>query len=167
MNLNRDDKLNAMGLKTTNDLPDNAINFLYKNKNKWFVDPNKTVQQEKPVNVIDKTTDKYIITLKYVNALLKNINKDQIDDLTQFRLIERDDLLCEANKKTFHDMEDEIFKYFNKKKCSYYKKSPSYVLICLKAMCKIIGLKVSIKKKTICKNTIQKTHIYYSITHIY
>ena len=112
-------------------------------------------------------TDKYKMTMKLVNKILENLNKDQIDDLTKFKDIDRLDILKDENKKSFMDMESEIFKLFDKRRCGYYQKSDIKILNCLRAMLKDMGYGFEHTKKEIYEKingeNYRKSHMFYSI----
>ena len=116
---------------------------------------------------IDKTTDKYKVTLKFVNKILVNLGKEEIDDLTKFQDIDRVDLLKEVNKESLKEMEMEIFKYYNKEDCDYYRKTGAIVLNCLRRMVKALGLQLISKRKdinqTINGENFRRTHTFYYI----
>lgn len=145
MALSKDKMLEELGVK--GDLPIEAIEFLYKNRSKWKKE-NSTKKESVKVNKeIDKTTDKYKMALKLVNAILKNLNKDPIDDLTEFKDIDREDIIKDDNKKVLKDMEGELFNVFDKKKCGYYRKTDNLVLNTLRGICKEVGVEFVIEKK--------------------
>src|SRR5438477_7069284 len=85
-------------------------------------------------NEIEK--EKYNIALEFINKILNNINKPKIKELTEFTNIDREDIIKEINIGTLKEMENEIFKFFNKKKCGYYRKTDALVLNCLRSMMK-------------------------------
>ncbi len=62
------------------------------------------------------------MALKFINEILKNIGKKEINDLTEFIGIDRLDIIKDINKETFERMEDKLFKYFDKVKCGWYQK---------------------------------------------
>ena len=89
-----------------------------------------------------KTSEKYIVALKLVNNILVNIGKSQIDDLTDFKHIVREDIIKEENKIVLQNMENELFPLFNKAKVGYYRKTNALVLNCLRGMMKEMGYKL-------------------------
>lgn len=104
-----------------------------------------------PKNNINKNTDKYKITLKFINKILVNIGKEEIDDLTKFVNIDRADVIKEINIKTFEEMEVELLKYFDKYKFGWYRRSTTkqYILTFIREMCDDLGLLVHINKERI------------------
>jgi len=118
-----------------------------------------------PANVnIDKNSPKYQFALKFVNKLLKNMKKSEINDLTDFKDIDRDDIITEKNTEMLTKMENELYMYFDKTLCGYYRKTDTYVLTTLRAITKTLGLKLNYVHKdiTISVNH-RKKFIFYSI----
>jgi hypothetical protein len=124
-------------------------------------------QQNMNINESIKSTDKYMIALNFVNKILVDMGKGEIDDLTKFIDIDRDDIAKEINTQTLNSMESEIFKLYNKKRCSYYEKTPNLALNCLRGMIKELGLKFTYIRKEKCEvingRTYKRTHLLYSI----
>ena len=118
---------------------------------------------------VSKNSDKYKVALKFVNKILVNLEKDEIDDLTDFKDIDREDIIKDVNKKALDDMEKEILKHFEKKECSWYRRNETshYILTFLRKVCSILGFSFSYYKKDITENingkNYRKTHVYYSI----
>ncbi len=123
----------------------------------------KGPSDDKPKKVIDKTTDKYKLLLKYVNGILKNINKDPIDNLTDFRDIDRLDIIKKENIELLDELAPTLFKHFSKEKCGYYRKTKNISLNCLRGMCKEIGLELKKRKFNRQVKSVFKTHMLYSI----
>ena len=48
---------------------------------------------------ITKDSEKYKVALKLVNKILVNLGKDEITDLTDFKDIDREDIIKDVNKK--------------------------------------------------------------------
>lgn len=123
---------------------------------------NKKIMEEKQ---IDKTTDKYKVLLKLINKILVSIGKEKIDDLTQFKCINRDVLISDNTEQIYKLLEKELFNAFDKKKCSWYnrKNVNNYVLTFLRAAVCDIGL--DFKLSHTCKHVNMKAinYIFYSI----
>lgn len=161
MALSTENMLLALKLKSDNDLPKKYIEYLYngliKNKEKKNITkPNK--------DNVDKNSDNYKIALQFINKILENIGKTKITDLTEFKDINRDDIITETNKNTFIGMQKELFKYFNKKKCGWYqrKQVQHYILTFLRKMCKELHLSFKYITKDITVNRLFKTcSLYY------
>lgn len=117
--------------------------------------------------VIDINSDKYKVLLKFVNNILANIGKSKINNLNEFIDIDREDIIKDVNIKMLKNMEDEIFKYYNKHKCGYYRKSDTYVLNCLRGMLKQMNIEISYKQREkseyINNVSFKRTHTLYSI----
>ena len=116
---------------------------------------------------IDINSDKYKIALKFVNAILVNIGKSEIDELIKFNNIIREDIIKDINKETLNAMESDIFALFDKKKCNYYRKTDAIVLNCLRGMMKELGYKLFKKKKEISEyvngKSLKRSRMIYSI----
>ena len=103
--------LESNNIKSFNDLNEDELKSFYKiylKTHKTVV--NQSVKKTKKVatenNVIDKNSTKYKILLKFTNKLLVNMGKPCITDLTDFKNIDRLDLLIDKNTKTLEDMGD-------------------------------------------------------------
>lgn len=118
-------------------------------------------------NMIDKNSDKYKVLLKLVNNILSNIGKEKIVEVTEFQNIDRDDIIKEVNITTFRAIEKELFEYYDKYKCGYYKKSNAYVLNCLRGLVKELGYKLIYTRKELGQiidgKSLRRTHTFYSI----
>lgn len=117
--------------------------------------------------VIDINSDKYKVLLKFVNNILVNIGKSKIDELTEFINIDREDIIKDINVKTLKTMEKEIFKYYSKNNCGYYRKSNGFALNCLRGMLKELGLELTYiqkeKSEIVNDKSFKRTHLLYSI----
>jgi len=116
---------------------------------------------------IDKTTDKYKVTLKFVNKILLNLGKEEINDLTKFQNIDREDIIKEVNMQTLKEMENDILDVYDKRACGFYNKTKSFVLNCLRHMVKELGFTFKPVKKDKCEyregKSCKRTHYFYSI----
>lgn len=158
------DVLNDLHINKLGDLTTENIKLLYdtvkSNKKKINLKKNKV-----PNGQIDKNSDKYKIALKFVNKILKNLKMNQIDDLTQFKNIDREYIISDINKKTLTDMEKEIYKYFDKRTCGWYNRKyiENYILTFMRKICSELGYEFKWKQKNIQRKSINKTHVFYSI----
>lgn len=94
---------------------------------------NASIKVPKPIDdddVSDASNDddqlieeKNILILKYVNGLLKNSGIKEIDDLSEFKNINRIDIISENNVKYLGTMAKELFRLFDRNKCRYYPKT--------------------------------------------
>lgn len=114
---------------------------------------------------MDKNSDKYKIALNLVNGICVNIGKSQINELTDFKNIDRDDIIKDVNRRTLELMEKEIYKWYDKTKCGFYRKANNkrYIIRVIEVMCDDLGLEMTYRKKNVQKNSIFKTHYLYSI----
>lgn len=102
------------------------------------------------VDNVENFDTKYQLILTLINKILVNIDKPQIKNLTEFKDIVKSDIVSESNLLIVNSMEDNLYKYFDKKKSGYYQKNETnekYVLNCLRATCKQIGFKLIGKEK--------------------
>lgn len=164
MALSKEDMLLALKLKPTSDLPDDYIQILYGQVIKK-ASKKKNIIKVTIGKVVDKTSDKYKIALQFINKILENLKKDKINDLTDFKNIDRDDIVLDINKKTFDEMQDELFKHFNKKNCGWYarKRKKEYILTFLRKMCKELGFIFSYIQQDISHGKLRKNTSLYSI----
>lgn len=89
------------------------------------------------VYLIETLEKKRNVLLKLLNGILKNIGKNEITSVFDFKQINRDDLISEENEKLYKDMQEEIYEYYGKYNMKYNQKDKvkNYLLILLKAMC--------------------------------
>jgi hypothetical protein len=100
--------------------------------------------------IVDKNNPKYIIALQFLNNILTNNNKPVIEDILDFKDITRQEILKEENLNKLNEMETEIYKYFDKMKCGYYRKTNNYVINFFRGILKEMGYKA-------CYNEVDKT----------
>ena len=116
---------------------------------------------------VTKDSDKYKVALKLVNKILINLGKDEIDDLTNFKDIDREDIIKDVNKQALDGLAKEIFKHYDKKKCGYYRKTDALVLNVLRGMMKDAGFEMTKKQKGVMTKindkSFERTHMFYSI----
>ncbi len=164
----KEDKLKELDINSLEDLSDEDVEILYKHKKKHINKPKK--KAIRAIKIIDKTSSKYKVLLKFINKILINIGKDRITDLIHFKDINRKDIILPKNKKILDKMAPELFKYFNKVKSGYYHKSPNVVHNVIRNLIKDIGLKyVYINKKVSNKEDGKiyvETHLLYTIKNI-
>ena len=118
---------------------------------------------------MEKDSEKYKITLKLLNKILVNVGKEEIDDLTQFIDIDREDIIKDPNTKTLCDMEKELFtEHYDKKKCGYYRKTDAMVLNCIRSMMKDAGFTFTKRRKEkserINGKLFRRPHLLYTIS---
>jgi hypothetical protein len=96
--------------------------------------------------------NKYNLVLELVNKILVNIGESPINELDQFKNIQREKLLNESNLTIIEEMENDLFKYFDKKKSGYYRKTETkvnHVINFLRGLCKQINYKIYSIEKSI------------------
>ena len=126
--------------------------------------PTEKKETVKPV-IISDDKQKYEVSLKFINSLLKNMGKPEIKELTDFKNISREDIISESNKKVLEDMAEELFVYFNKYLFGWYRRSTTknYVLTFIRKMCNDLGLVFKYEEKHHQKNKIWINLVSYSI----
>jgi len=97
----------------------------------------------------DIVNNKNNVLLKYVNAILTNIGKEPIENLTDFKEIERLDVIKEENFESLVLLKDEIFAHFDCRQCGWYKRksTKNYVLSFLRYALTDINLKLIYKEQ--------------------
>lgn len=106
--LNDKDKLKAVNIKSLDDLTKEDIDLIYKAHMKK---KKKTIVKKKNnVKKIYEDDELYKVILEYLNKILENMNKEPIKKITEFKDIDRNDIIHERNSKILDDMEDKIFK---------------------------------------------------------
>jgi len=122
-------------------------------------------KQDKPK--ITNGSDKYKVLLKFVNKILVNIDKEEIDDLTKFINIDREDIIKDVNIKALNEMAPELFVHYNKQSSRFYNKSNAYTLNCLRGLLKEAGFKFTYVSKEVYEDfngkSARRSHILYSI----
>ena len=97
--------------------------------------------------IIDKADAKYILALQFLNHILTNNNKPQIQDILDFKDMTRQEILKQENLNKLNEMETEIYKHFDKDKCGFYRKTDNYVINFFRQMLKELGYKAVVEKK--------------------
>lgn len=119
-----------------------------------------------------KTTLKKEVLIKLLNRVLIEMKKDEITDIIAFEKIDREKLLIVDTLKILNDMEEEIFKVFNKYTCRWYRRSAAkqYFLVFIKNACSDIGYKLTSTQRDVSEivnnKSFRRTHIFYSIKMI-
>lgn len=115
------------------------------------------------LNNVDTTAPKYKLTLKFLNKILENNNKELITNIFDFKNIDRLDIIKEENKKLLEDMSKDLFKEFDKKKVGYYRKTDNIVLNVLRGLIKDLGYELIRKQTGRTIKSMHRTHYLYSI----
>ena len=170
--ITREQKLKAIGLDETltkRQLSDKILDNVYE---KFMQSSEKIKDQSKEKNSctyitkpkinekVDKDDKKYKITLKFLNKLLVTLGKEEIDNLTKFKDIKRDDLLKEECDAVLFEYIDEIAKNFGKKTIRYElrHKIDSYLIAVIRRLSLSLGYEFHAKKKetTLIRNNVVK-----------
>lgn len=120
------------------------------------------------VRELNKKSDKYITLLKYLNIILKNMGQPEIDDILNFKRINRTDLNKIENGNALMEMKEEIYKSFNKKKLRIYSKNENaetknVVINTIRALCKELKIDFKSIKYNKTKNNVITSYYLYSI----
>ena len=114
------------------------LNNKLKENEKIYQNPKskRNVKKPKTYQNIDKTDDKYKLVLEFLNALLVVIGKPQIDDITKFQNIKREDLLKQECTQVLNNYLDRLVKEFGKSTLLYSKrhKIDTYLLTIIKSI---------------------------------
>ena len=117
--------------------------------------------------IVDKNDPKYVLAIQFLNHILINNNKPQIQDILEFKDITRDEIIKQENLNKLNEMETELYKHFSKMNCGYYRKTDNYVINFFRGMLKEMGYKaIHIEKDktvTIDGENYRKKIIYYHI----
>lgn len=137
-------KLESIYDKLDNDTKRKILNIL---KPKPIIEPMFVIITPQ----IDKTTDKYKTALKFINKILHYLKKQSIEDLKDFKDIDRELLITPYIRKIFDNMEEEIFNHFDKNKCGWYRRNiiKNYILTLIRSMCQDLRLSFEYKKRDI------------------
>ena len=167
----REDKLIALGLekdypesKISEDTLDKLYNinileqskkFNIKSKNKDNFRIKKSKKEK--ININDK---KYILTLEFLNAILKVINKKPIDKITEFKDISRNELSQKDCNDVLEQYLNKIIEYFSKTIILYknQNKIKLYILTVIKCMTLECGYNFKFYNYPINKLTKLKTY---------
>ena len=155
MVLTKSDKLKVLNIKEGIDLTDKQVDILYdslNNNNDPAKKPKTTGKIKKITKLKAQNNDpRYIVLLKFINIILTNLGKTNINDLLQFKDVDREDIIKQINKDSLVSMYNELFEYFSKLTCKYYRrdKIDNYILTFLRSTCSEIGFNFINKKKSI------------------
>ena len=191
--LSRSTKLQQLSTYVKNDIPDKYLDELYNlyvvdQKEKQQNDSSKTVvaKGKKKENIVyfddrenvidicdvvdkkkenDYTTKKNIL-LKIINKILKNIGRNEIDDICKFKGVKRTDITQQTNVNNLFGMEEEIFQVFDKHDSGWYikDKKKEYVFTFIRYACGELNLKLKYDYKTISNNSKISRIMFYSIS---
>ena len=168
--ISREDKLIAIGINKN--LPKSQIseaildelyniNLIKKQKEQILSNKKTNINIKKTKKTkIDCNDNKYIITMEFLNAILKIIGKIKINDITEFKDIRREDLLKNECKDVLEEYLNKIIKCFGKTKIAFRNKDivNLYILTVIKCLCMECGYNFKSCKKII--NTTITTNNY-------
>lgn len=148
----------------------NTINDIY-NKNciKLINKDNEEMAKLKNAKHIDKTDPKYIMGFKVIKAIVKNINGLEINELNEFKDIDRVLIIMDSNKQIIEGMSSEFFKVFTKTSFKWYtrKTTKAYAMTFIWYLCNELGYHLIRKQRDITENVngayYRKTHSFFSI----
>ncbi len=114
---------------------------------------------------LDKDSEKYKVALKLINRILVNIGRDEVDDLTKFKDVNREDIIKDTNTISFMELQSELFKYFDKVKCGWYRRktTKNYILTFIRYMCDDMGLNFEYHEYKKQNNKIVVSTVFYKI----
>lgn len=169
------DKLKVLGLDESylkKQLNEKLITTIYDNILKLNQKPKNSVHIKKPKTdkKVDKTDEKYKLILEFLNSILVKIGKEQIDDITKFQKIKREDLLKPECKLILNQYLEKLVAIFGKNKICYRMKDQidTYILTVIRNIISESGYNFE-SKSTTKNNTIsnrnykQDYYLYYSI----
>ena len=138
------------------------------NKDKNVKEENKKNEEDNKLSKIDKTTKKYEVMLKFINKILKNIGKKEVDDIFKFVDIDRQDIIKEDNKKCIEEMKIELYENFDDVPVLVIRKdTPSWIINVIKGMCKSMNVEFTRRPCDMSHKIdgvlYRKKHILYSI----
>lgn len=119
------------------------------------------------MNIDTINNSKYALLLKIINEIFKRNNIQEITDITNFINIDREIIIKE--KDIMIQMENEIFKIYDKSKTAWYRRNiiKNYILTFFRYSVNEIGYQFTLKEKdisqTIDGKKYRRKHMLYSI----
>ena len=146
-NLSMEEKLEIIKLSDNNknitkEITNNKIvNNQNHNQDKNTLEKGQFHTRKSKCEKINSESEKYKVTLNFLNGLLKNMNKEEINDITQFKNIKREDLLKESCNQILNEHINNIIQQFGKSKIRYNmrNKRNCYVLSVIKYLVSFCG----------------------------
>ena len=167
-NPSRIEKLKLIGLDEScskRQLSDKLLNNLYEKflalkKEQEKPKPSVHISKAKNEQKTGKEDPKYKLFLEFLNSIMVKIGKDQINDITQFKEIKREDLLKPECLQVLNQYLERLTKQFDKHNFAYQFKdeTESYIIILIKRITHQLGYNFESKKK----ETIKKANDEYS-----
>jgi hypothetical protein len=105
------------------------------------------------------------IALKFFNRVLDELDMDEIDELTEFKNVDRKLLVKPGIREIIDEMHSEISKKVVEMKMTYYRRNSvkEFNLVYIRGLCTALGKRISIKTKKIVKKRVLTLQYYYSI----
>jgi hypothetical protein len=105
------------------------------------------------------------LVLKFFNRTLKVLEMNEIKKLTDFKDIDRKKLINPKINEIIEDMHPKFKKLLKNVKLVYYRKDSSkeFNIVYMRALCKGINMKLSIRRITVSKNSHLSSCSLYSI----
>ena len=157
--------LNAM-LDNLND-NDKLIIYNLMKKHKKVEAHNNGINKNKTENkriVKDSNNLKQDLLLEFINLMFEKLGRTKIDELLEFKMVDRCDLINEEFISVFSILEHEILELFTKTQIRYHKKdTEGYFVNFIKYVCDDIGLKFKATQKNKYHKSKATRKVYYSI----
>ena len=161
-NSDLNEKLKLLGLESTVKLSEKQINVLYND----YVRGQTRIKKKKQKPIINVDSPKYKLLLAFLNKILTNVDKPNIEKVTDFINVDKDDVISEINNKIIDDMENEIIKIFDREKIGWYRRKTAkeYIMTFLRGACKENGYALTYTAKEVNEKNRKQTR--KSNTHI-
>jgi hypothetical protein len=104
------------------------------------------------------------LVLKFFNRVLDELDMDEIDDLRDFKNIDRKLLIKPEIREIIEDMHSDIKDNICDAKVVYYKRNnvKEFNLVYMRALCKGIGMRFTAKRVNKMKNYLMSvSYLYY------
>lgn len=179
--LSREDKLKFIGFPAdykkdtlTDDLIDDIYNKVSeamnnKNNNKPInITPKGTTHIKKSkYPKVDNNSGEYKVTVSFLNGLLKQMKKQEINDIIQFKNIQRSELMKPEYEQILNNHIDNIIEQFGKTKIRYNMRNQFdyYVITVIKYLTKLCGYEFMSHNFKNYDRTENNAHIYNLNTH--
>lgn len=139
-NAHRKDKLKRLGLDTNvteDELSNDILNQIYNNR----VNEKNIGIKKAALYKLAPDHPKYIVTLNFLNKLMKELGRNKITELTEFKGIRKNDLLEEKCIIAFNTSLGEILTVFDRSEILYNKKAvvKTYILTVIKCIVSSCG----------------------------
>lgn len=116
-----------------------------------------------------RSVDQEMLLLQMLNAVLTILGKSEINKITDFKKIRRNDLDTKQIAAIADELEDKFYDVgFSRYDCGYYRKEDVsiYIVSLIRGVCKRLGFKLISQKKDIKKGNKRTSESYYSIIRV-